>query len=72
MAQEPEGRDTGQDNRWKYPTAAIIILIVLGLAVYQTIKTGEIPYTIVGPILVAALAALFTFKISDFTGGGKG
>lgn len=71
MAQEPEQDKPPGENRWKYPIAAIVVLAFVGLTIYQTVHTGEIPYTIAVPLLAAALFALWTFKASDFTGGGK-
>lgn len=66
---EPEGDGgAGLPNRWKYPIAGLIVVVVLGLAVWQTYRTGRIPYEIVAPLLGAALWALFNFRVSDFRG----
>lgn len=74
MAEEPQRPsgatpgEPGGPNRWKYPIAGLVILIFAGLVVYQTVRTGEIPLAIAGPLLAAALWGLFTFSLSDFTG----
>lgn len=68
---EPQSGVGGPPNRWKYPVAALIIVVVLGLVVWQTYATGEIPYQIVIPLLGAALWAVFNFRISDFTDRGR-
>lgn len=54
--------------RWKYPVAALIVVVMLGLVIYTTVTTGEIPYEIAVPLLGAALWALYNFQVSS----GKG
>ena len=71
MAQEPEDKERPEGNRWKYPVSALIIIVALGLTIYTTYRTGEVPYTILTPLIVAALWALLNFNANDFRGGGK-
>lgn len=66
MPQRPRGerpRDRSKDII-KYGTAALVVATMLGLTVYMTIRTGEIPYQIAVPLLGAALWALYNFQIS--------
>lgn len=63
-AQEPGG-----GNRWKYFTATATVVTVLGLAVYQTVRTGQIPYEILVPLVGGALWALYAYRMSG--PGGK-
>lgn len=65
MAQGPEDKGA-ESNRWKYPVAAVVIVGFLGLVIYQTVRTGDVPYTIAVPLLVASLVALLNFKMSDW------
>lgn len=64
MAQDEQPKDSGQ--RWKYGISGLIVTVGLGLVVYITVRTGEIPYITFGPMLAAALAALLGFKASDW------
>jgi hypothetical protein len=45
--------------------AALIIVVMLGLVVYLTWRTGEIPYLVAGPLLAAALFALLNYKVGE-------
>lgn len=51
-------------DRWKYPIAALIVVVMLGLVIYMTVRTGEIPYQIAVPLLGAALWALYNYNVS--------
>lgn len=65
------GDNEGQDDRalrWRYPLAALIIVVFLGLVVYLTVRTGEIPWLVAGPLLGAGLFALMNYKIPDLRG----
>ena len=67
--EEAREERAGEDGaRWKYPIAALIVATMLGLVVYVTYRTGEIPYTIAGPLLAAGLWGALNFKMSDFRG----
>lgn len=68
MAQEPE-QPPDNSSRWKIGTAVLIVVVMLGLAVYMTYRTGEIPYQIAAPLLGAALWALYNFNASGQKGG---
>lgn len=57
-------RGTGNSNRWRYPTAALILLSAMGLGIYQAVRTGDIPYEIIGPLVCGALWALYGYRIS--------
>lgn len=60
---DPRPKDRARDL-WKYGTAALIVVVMLGLTVYMTVKTGEIPYQIAVPLTGAALWALYNFQVS--------
>ncbi len=69
MTNEPEQPPDHGSNRWKYGTAALIVVVMLGLVIYMTVRTGEIPYQIAIPLLGAALWALYNFNASGTKGG---
>jgi hypothetical protein len=64
---EPEQRPEGTD-RWKSQTAVLVILVLLALVVYVTLKTAEIPVSVALPLLAAAAFGLWAFRWSDFKG----
>lgn len=68
VAEQGKPPETGP-NRWKYATAALIVVVMLGLVVYMTVTTGEIPYQIAIPLLGAALWALYNFQASGTNKG---
>lgn len=61
---DEQGQDNGRHNRWKYATATATVLTVLGLAVYQTVRTGAIPYELLVPLVGGALWALYAYRMS--------
>lgn len=63
------GRGAGDGNRWKYPVAALVIVGMLLLVAYVTVTTGHIPVEVALPLIFAAGAAMFGFKLSDWRGG---
>jgi hypothetical protein len=63
--QEPEANGT---KRWGLNIAVLVILVLLGLVVYVTVKTTEIPTTVAVPLLAAAAFGLWAFRIQDFKG----
>jgi hypothetical protein len=65
VADDP--KDANGRTRWGYPTAALTVATVLGIAVYQTVRTGQVPYEILIPLVGGALWALYAYRIS----GGK-
>lgn len=68
-AQTPPGGPDGK-NPWRVQVAILVIVVLLGLVVYVTVKTTEIPITVALPLLMAAAFGLWAFKASDFTGKG--
>lgn len=62
MGGQPGG--DGNGGRWKYATASATVATVLGLAVYQTVRTGEVPYELVVPLVGGALWALYAYRMS--------
>lgn len=73
MADErkPPGEGNGAGNRWRLPMAALIVVVMLGLVIYMTYRTGEIPYQIAAPLLGAALWALYNFTASGQGDGDR-
>lgn len=67
--EKKERDEKNVQNKWMYPIASLIILVVLFLVSYVTIETKEIPLTIVGPLLAAALFALMNYTITDWRSG---
>lgn len=64
---EPEKPHAGP---WGVRVAIMVIVVLLGLVVYVTLKTTEIPVSVAIPLLAAAAFGLWAFKLSDFRGGG--
>jgi hypothetical protein len=60
---EREGQGNG-GHRWKYATASATVVTVLGLAVYVTVRTGEVPYELLVPLVGGALWALYAYRVS--------
>lgn len=60
------GNGNNNGNKWKLPVAGVTLLVLLGLVVYVTVRTGEIPITVVLPLIASASFALYNFKVSDW------
>lgn len=63
---DPPGKGNG--NRWKYPTAGLVIVAMTGLVIYVTVRTGHIPVEVALPLLTGAAAAAWGFRLSDWKG----
>lgn len=72
MATEPTEEEQPPEanggKRWGLNTAVLVILVLLGLVVYVTLKTAEIPVTVALPLLAAAAFGLWAFRLADFKG----
>ncbi len=55
-------------NRWAYPLAGSVIIALLGLVIYVTLKTGRIPIEVALPLLAGASAAAWGYRLSDWKG----
>ena len=64
MPDDEREPNDGRHNRWKYATASATVVTVLGLAVYVTVRTGEVPYELVVPLVGGALWALYAYRVS--------
>lgn len=71
MPEEPDEQDQQDKSQWKERTAVAVLLGGLALVAYVTIRTNQIPANIMIPLILAAAFGLWTFRASDFTGGGK-
>lgn len=63
-----EQRREDDPHRWRYFAATLTVVVMLGLVVYVTVRTGEIPYEVAVPLLGGAAWALYNYRASG-TGG---
>lgn len=66
--QEQQPIKASNSDRWKSQVAILVIVVLLGLVVYVTIQTTEIPVSVALPLLAAAAFGLWAFRWSDFKG----
>lgn len=62
----PEGPGAGA-NRWKLPVAGLVIVAMVALVAYVTIRTGHIPVEVALPLIGGASAAIFGFSRKEWT-----